>query len=381
MADASREIINIASSKATKPIIPDVSYKGIKKMLKDVAKEWREAEENDIEQQLINELRQALSQFNLIDKAVEKVDSVFSELDKGIKKITEEKDRKAMERKVQAALLEAPFIGELLDTTSDALFFIGRQEAIDIAVLAVDYIKNGIRPDKKQVQEALNYYKDCGAMRSYAVDIALFGRMVAKAPSLNADASVQVAHAISTHKVENEYDYFTAMDDRAPEDQTGAGMIGTIEFNSSTLYRYATVAAHDLKDNLGDSNATAKAVKEFIRAFICSMPTGKLNTFANNTPPYAVMVAIRRDQPINLVGAFETPIKAGEGGYQEKSAKAMANYVGSVLGNFFKEPEKVFITAIGNELNGLGDSLELPELLEKTEQVVGGLLHEDGMLE
>ena len=254
------------------------------------------------------------------------------------------------------------------DSEAKALFFMSSKQAENMARMALmDPL-----PGKKELQAALNAGK--------GVDIALFGRMVADDPSLNTDASAQVAHAISTHKVENEYDYYTAMDDRSPEDQAGAGMIGTIEFNSSTLYRYATVAAHDLKNNLGDVDATAKSVKEFIRAFVCSMPTGKLNTFANTTPPYAVMVAFRRDQPVNLVGAFETPVKIGEGGYQEKSANMLAVYAKNVYSNFFNTPEKAYFTAIGNELNGLGEALELPDLLEKTGQVVSNFLQEDGML-
>jgi len=254
---------------------------------------------------------------------------------------------------------------------SDALLFLAPVQIEKIAELALEWMKTGTKPEKETVSQSLTY--------GCTIDIALFGRMVAKAPDLGIDASAQVAHAISTHKVENEYDYYTAMDDRSPEDQAGAGMIGTIEFNSSTLYRYATVAVHDLKKNLGDANAVAKAVKEFIRAFICSMPTGKQNTFANGTPPYAAMVAFRRDQPVNLVGAFETPVKAREGGYQEKSAKALADHTKTVYRNFFNEPEKAFITALGNELTGLGDALELLELLKKTEQVVRSFLQEDGV--
>jgi len=253
------------------------------------------------------------------------------------------------------------------DSEAKALFFMSSKQAENLARMA---LMNPL-PVKKEVQAALNAGK--------GVDIALFGRMVADDPALNTDASAQVAHAISTHKVENEYDYYTAMDDRSPEDQAGAGMIGTIEFNSSTLYRYATVAAHELKNNLDDVEAVAKAIREYIRAFICSMPTGKLNTFANNTPPYAVMVAFRRDQPVNLAGAFETPVKAGDGGYQGKSAIALADYTKTVYRNFFNAPEKAFVTAIGNELTGLGDALELPELLKKTEQVVRSLLQEDGV--
>ncbi len=246
-----------------------------------------------------------------------------------------------------------------------ALFFMSSKQAENLAQLAL----TDPLPGKKDVQAALK--------AGEGVDIALFGRMVADDPALNTDASSQVAHAISTHKVENEYDYYTAMDDRSPEDQAGAGMIGTIEFNSSTLYRYATVAAHDLKKNLGDTNAASKAVKEFLRAFVCAMPTGKQNTFANGTPPYAVMVSIRRDQPVNLAGAFETPVKAGEGGYQMKSTEALAKYTQVVYDKFFAPPEKTFITAIGDELGKLGDSLGFPELLNRTEQIVSNLLAEN----
>ncbi len=251
------------------------------------------------------------------------------------------------------------------DKEAKALFFMSNKQAENLARMA---LKNPL-PGKKEIQAALK--------EGNGVDIALFGRMVAEDPNLNSDASAQVAHAISTHKVENEYDYFTAMDDRSPEDQAGAGMIGTIEFNSSTLYRYATVAAHELKNNLGDVEATVKAIKEFLRAFVCSMPTGKLNTFANTTPPYAVMVAIRRDQPVNLIGAFETPIKEREGGYQEKSAKALADYAKTVYGSFLNAPEKTFVTAIGNEMSELADALELSKLLAETEKIMDSFLKED----
>lgn len=251
------------------------------------------------------------------------------------------------------------------DSEAKALFFMSSKQAENLAIMA---LMNPL-PAKKEVQGALN--------AGNGVDISLFGRMVADDPALNTDASAQVAHAISTHKVENEYDYYTAMDDRSPEDQAGAGMIGTIEFNSSTLYRYATVAAHDLKKNLGDATAAAKAVKEFIRAFVCSMPTGKQNTFANSTPPYAVMVAIRRDQPINLVGAFETPVKSREGGYQKKSTEMLAKYAQTVYDKIFAAPEKAFVMSFDDELNTLGDPLELSELLKRTEEVVHILLQED----
>ncbi len=253
------------------------------------------------------------------------------------------------------------------DAEAKALFFMSYKQAESMARLAlIDPL-----PSKREVQAALNAGK--------GVDIALFGRMVADDPVLNTDASAQVAHALSTHKIENEYDYYTAKDDRTPEDQAGAGMIGTIEFNSSTLYRYATVAAHDLKENLVDHTATVKAIVEFVRAFILAMPTGKINTFANNTPPYAVMITVRRDQPLNLVGAFERPVKIRGGGYLAESARVLADYTGKIYDNLFDPPEITYITSIGDELAGLGEKLELSGLLDKIGLAVGGCLEEGGV--
>ena len=153
------------------------------------------------------------------------------------------------------------------------------------------------------------------------MDIALFGRMVADDPSLNEDASAQVAHAISTHAVQTEFDFFTAIDDLKPEDNAGAGMLGTIEFNSSTMYRYANVAVHELYRQLGNKEQTLNALKLFIESFANSMPSGKSNTFANQTLPQAILVVVRSDRPVNLVSAFEEPVKSSEGYVQQSIEK------------------------------------------------------------
>jgi CRISPR system Cascade subunit CasC len=160
----------------------------------------------------------------------------------------------------------------------------------------------------------------------HPVDVALFGRMVADIPALNVDAAVQVAHAISTHAVETEFDYYTAVDDENTEDETGAGMIGTIEFNSSTLYRYATVGLHQLLDNVdGDVDSAAEALRVFLTAFVTAMPTGYQNSFAHRTPPNLVTVAVRDDQPVNLVSAFESPVRALNEGLVSESVRRLAD--------------------------------------------------------
>jgi CRISPR system Cascade subunit CasC len=63
------------------------------------------------------------------------------------------------------------------------------------------------------------------------LDIALFGRMVAQAAELNVEASASFAHAISTHKVSSEIEFFTAVDDLQTEQ--GAGHMGSLEFSSA----------------------------------------------------------------------------------------------------------------------------------------------------
>lgn len=166
------------------------------------------------------------------------------------------------------------------DTVTKALFFMSTAQAKALAELAVEG-----SADKKQYRDALK--------AAPSMDMALFGRMVADEPSLNYDAAAQVAHSISTHAVQNEYDYFTAVDDCQAEDNAGAGHLGTVEYNSSTLYRYATVNVMELAGQLGAAQA-AETVRAFGEAFLFSMPTGKQNTFANRTLPDAVYVTLRR---------------------------------------------------------------------------------------
>lgn len=233
------------------------------------------------------------------------------------------------------------------DNKTDVMFFIGAVEANKLAQLAVSGETDG-----KLYKQALK--------ETPAVDIALFGRMVAGETYLNVDAASQVAHSISTHAVQNEYDYFTAVDDYAPEDSVGAGHIDTAEFNSSTLYRYATVNVAQLKKSIGVS--VAEVIKRFAEAFICSMPTGKQNSYANRTYPDMVYVTIRKDQPVNLVGAFEKPVISNNG-YVEESVKKLQEYAGKVYDNFSGKPVKSFV--IGADAISDAERVNLDELLEK----------------
>lgn len=171
-----------------------------------------------------------------------------------------------------------------------------------------------------------------------AVDVALFGRMLADLPAVNQDAACQVAHAISTHRVEREFDYFTAVDDRGDEDDSGAGMIGQIEFNSATFYRYAALDVRKLAANLkGDHDLTLAAIEAFTRATALAIPTGKQNGFAAHNPPSFIGICLRHGMPLNLANAFETPVAPHrDRSLTEQSVERLAEHeakLGTVFGH------------------------------------------------
>ncbi len=240
---------------------------------------------------------------------------------------------------------------------TEYLVFFSNQQLDRLAALT---LKSGDRgPDARSAKAAFD--------AAHSIDVALFGRMVANDAQMNVDAACQVAHAISTHAVANEFDYYTAVDDEAPNDETGAGMIGTIEFNSSTLYRYATVNVDCLRENLGDDAATVRAVDAFTRSFVTSMPTGKQNTFANGTLPDAVVVMVREGRPVNLVGAFEDPIK-GDGGFVTASCDALASHAIEVAEAFGEAPAKTWVSRVGARtaaLDALGEQVSFDALVRE----------------
>lgn len=240
------------------------------------------------------------------------------------------------------------------DTVTKALFFMSTAQAKALAELAVEG-----SADKKQYRDALK--------AAPSMDMALFGRMVADDPSLNYDAAAQVAHSISTHAVQNEYDYFTAVDDCQAEDNAGAGHLGTVEYNSSTLYRYATVNVMELAGQLGTAQA-AETVRAFGEAFLFSMPTGKQNTFANRTLPDAVYVTLREDQPVNLCGAFERAVPRSAQGYAAPSKAALAQYAQQMYSSFAEAPAQSF--TVGSGLEELAPAQTAKAMLDALEKAV-----------
>ena len=165
-----------------------------------------------------------------------------------------------------------------------------------------------------------------------AADIALFGRMAASMPSLTLEGAAMFSHALSTHKSENDLDFFSAVDDRkAKGDDAGAGMIGTLEFASALYYRYVALNL----DMLADSDHLAKLSKEerrkvvesFIRATLQAVPGARKNSMnANTLPGYVLGTFKSAGQPVQLINAFEVPVRAKAGLLQESVAQLRAHH-------------------------------------------------------
>jgi CRISPR system Cascade subunit CasC len=206
-------------------------------------------------------------------------------------------------------------------------------------------LKKGYKPEKA-VLETLKAAQP-------SADIALFGRMLAEQPGRNTDAACQVAHALSTHAVDLEMDFYTAVDDlSASRDETGAGMLGTQGFNSACFYRYALLDHSQLQKNLGgDPQAANDAVEAFLRAFCLSIPTAKQNSHAaQNLPSLGLFIVRNKGVPVSLANAFALPIRRDDlitesisrlAHYYERLASVYDLYAGATIALFHdRETEK-----------------------------------------
>lgn len=241
------------------------------------------------------------------------------------------------------------------------LLFLSQQQ-IDRAVEEL-LAREGEKPSKGDAKAILD--------TDHSVDMAMFGRMVADDAAYNVDASVQVAHAIGIHGSTPDFDYFTAVDDLAEEgEETGAGMIGTVQMMSSTMYRYATINFDGLKKNLDSADAASLAVEHFIEAFVSSMPTGKINTFANQTLPELVYVAVRDTRPVSLVNAFEVPVEAEQGASRRKVAvDRLAQEARDVESVYGFKPLAAYVMGIGETADSFTEIAEKTTLQELTKNI------------
>jgi CRISPR system Cascade subunit CasC len=290
--------------------------------------------------------------------------------------------------KVRLALA-AVELGLKEDGKSEYLLFLGRREIAEVAriideqwdsIMSGDPPTEGKKAGKAKKQAAkgaapeLKKALDSVFNGGKAVDVALFGRMLADMPENNQHAACQVAHAISTHTVEREFDFYTAVDDLQPDDTTGADMMGTVEFNSACFYRYAVVDWEKLVENLqGDTELAAKGLRGFVEGFVVAEPTGKQNTFAAHNPPELVAVSVRHNSaPRNLANAFETAVAVRKGESLTRRSTEELVRKGKMLQDAFGGEGKTFVLNLtGASPDGFGT--EVSTLKNLLDQSLAGL--------
>jgi CRISPR system Cascade subunit CasC len=211
------------------------------------------------------------------------------------------------------------------DPELETLFFASPKQLDALVDLAFKEfgVKGAIKADKKM------FVKACLEVGVHdAADIALFGRMVAADSSLTLEGAAMFSHALSTHKADNEIDFFSAVDERKDKAvDAGAGMISTLEFTSACYYRYAGLNLTLLEKNTHLQKLSKpdrrNVVEAFLRATILAVPGARKNSMNAHTPPsYALGLYHEKGQPIQLINAFEKPVWS-KNGYVQPSIREM----------------------------------------------------------
>ena len=169
-------------------------------------------------------------------------------------------------------------------------------------------------PSKEELESLLHNHT--------AVDIAMFGRMLASKTEFNGEAAVQVAHAIGVHASAVEDDYFAAVDDlnrNGPE----AAYIGEAGFAAAVFYQYVCIDRDLLKKNLGNDEAlTEKAIKALVKTALTVGPTGKQNSFASRAYAHYALLEKGTQQPRSLSLAFVRPVNGAD--YAQEAITALS---------------------------------------------------------
>lgn len=204
--------------------------------------------------------------------------------------------------------------------SDDTLLFISASEAQAFAEHARELEFDASKLKEKELakiaKKSLNPAVD-------ALDIALFGRMVAKAADMNVEAAASFSHAVSTHKVSNEVEFFTALDDL--QDEPGSAHMGSLEFNSATYYRYISLDLGQLAQTLGEDADLKPAIEAFTKALFVAVPTARQTTQSGASPWEFARVLVRKGQRLQV--PFETAVKAQQGGYLQPSLTELKNYL------------------------------------------------------
>jgi CRISPR system Cascade subunit CasC len=269
------------------------------------------------------------------------------------------------------------------NTTGDAeriktaqLMFLTENEIQQLARRLIEIVREKGAKHLNELQGD-TLVREIGEYEPHSVDIAMFGRMTTSSPFKDVEAAVQVAHAISTHAVEMEFDFYTAVDDISGE--AGAGFIGDTTFNSATYYKYFSIDWDGLLKNLhGEQNVARQSVEALIRAALFAIPSGKQNSFAaHNLPDLALVEVRKKNIALSYANAFVKPVRAtGNLSLIEASAKALEEYIPAINERYNLSAQRAFLSTVPFTLSGAECCSNLEELitwLSKQMQIQGGV--------
>lgn len=221
------------------------------------------------------------------------------------------------------------------------------------------------------------------ASKSLTVDIGLFGRMTTSDLVVDVEAACQVAHAIGTHEVIIESDYFTAMDDKPAK--AGAAFIGSggetepTYFNSTVYYKYFNLDLDALKKHLpGEDNLVTKAAGALIRAAAWANPKGKQNSFAAHSIPDFILIEVSKSKnPISYANAFLKPVDGSD--LMAESAQALNHYVHTVAKAFAPTDLGRVLLALGSASVDIEGAKKVNTLDALVHSVIGLLTKENSV--
>lgn len=316
-----------------------VSSQSWKRAIREMAKEIATEEKTDLfsgdrTRRMVYTLKKRLAERGISEKAAVAIAEQVADIVETLDSKVDSEGYKKIKTVMFFSKAEYDAIADVIAKSDDVKNSAGALEKA---------VTEGNEKDKEKALKAMGKVLEKGAIAKAiksaqlkdAADIALFGRMVANDPSLRVDGASMFAHILSTHKADNEIDFFTAVDD-LNKDEAGAGMTSTLEFNSATYYRFAALNIDELAkdDHLGDivedgkmvrSIETRKqVVKTFLKATIQAIPSARKTTMNGNTLPVYVLGVVReKGHPIQLVNAFETPVRRSEKGFAVESVNRM----------------------------------------------------------
>lgn len=242
------------------------------------------------------------------------------------KLISEKVTGKADVKKRVTKILEACGIKSKKEDKSDMLVYTTKEAISKMAAMLQDEIGE----DEKSL---IANFGDLISKSVTVPDMALTGRMLetGKLKDTTVEASLQVAHAISTHEARQEVDYYIAADD-IPGDDAGAGFVDEAMFSSACFYKYFSIDWDQLVSNLSGfsgnvEHLAAHTVGAFLKGAAFINPTGKQNSYAAHSLPDGILVEIKKGTPVSYANAFVKPVKREKRDIVAQSIAQLAHYV------------------------------------------------------